>query len=395
MPAERPPWPCQGIPCLSFRPRWAELSEAAGRDGCRCGAARGAELGPAGGRPRHNLPAHGDRHRLQPPHRRPEAGREARRARRGDRRRGPDPAARRQGGARPRAGALRRRGRRDRDGRVARGGRALPRRVPPAGARHGLPLDPDPQARPRRLREPDAPRAGGEEARADRQQDLLDRRRALRDPLRRAARAAQEVRRRRRVALRATFRGPGASSDASHSRAGRAAVASSSMTVQLDDGSELLIRPILPADKARLAAGLTRLSETSIQRRFLGPKPRLTRAELRYLTEVDGRAHYAIVAVDPRTGDVVAVGRWVRLVSDPLDAEAAIVVCDALQGKGLGKELARRLADAARERGIRRIHATMLSDTPPAHALMRIIAERLTGGVHDHGVHEVVAELAA
>src|SRR3954447_22632367 len=100
------------------------------------------------------------------------------------------------------------------------------------------------------------------------------------------------------------------------------------MTVQLDDGSELLIRPITPADKARLAAGLTRLSETSVQRRFLGPKPHLTSAELRYLTDVDGVDHYAIAAVDPRTDDIVAVGRWVRLVGHPLDAEAAIVVCD-------------------------------------------------------------------
>jgi GNAT superfamily N-acetyltransferase len=167
------------------------------------------------------------------------------------------------------------------------------------------------------------------------------------------------------------------------------------VSVQLTDGTELVIRPIRPADKARLAAGLTRLSETSVQRRFLGPKPRLTQAELRYLTEVDGHDHYAIVAVDPHTDDLVAVGRWVRLLGSPLDAEAAVVVCDDLQGRGLGKELARRLADAARVRGIRRIHATMLSDNPPAHALMRVIAERLSDGAHDHGVREVVADLAA
>jgi acetyltransferase len=165
--------------------------------------------------------------------------------------------------------------------------------------------------------------------------------------------------------------------------------------VQLSDGTEVALRPIRPTDKARLAAGLTRLSETSVQRRFLGPKPGLTRAELRYLTEVDGHDHYAIVAVEPRTDDLVAVGRWVRLVSDPLGAEAAIVVCDDLQGRGLGRELARRLADAARAHGIRRIHATMLSDNPPAHALMRVIAERLSDGAHDRGVHEVVAQLAA
>lgn len=166
-------------------------------------------------------------------------------------------------------------------------------------------------------------------------------------------------------------------------------------TLRLEDGTALLIRPIRATDKALLAAGLTRLSETSRQRRFLGPKPILTSAELRYLTEVDGHDHYAVVAVTPGSGEIVASARWVRLTSDPEAAEAAVVVCDDLQGRGLGKELARMLADAARVKGIRRIHATMLSDNPPALALMRVIAERLSDGGHDRGTHEVVAELAA
>ena len=166
------------------------------------------------------------------------------------------------------------------------------------------------------------------------------------------------------------------------------------MSVQLVDGTELVVRPIQPTDKALLAAGLTRLSETTVQKRFLGPKPRLSAAELRYLTEVDGFDHYAIVATSPqRHDDLVAVARWVRLHEDPEAAEAAVVVCDALQGKGLGKALARMLADAAGARGIRRIHATMLSDNPPAMALMRVIAERLRDGGHVQGVHEVVADL--
>jgi RimJ/RimL family protein N-acetyltransferase len=165
--------------------------------------------------------------------------------------------------------------------------------------------------------------------------------------------------------------------------------------IRLEDGTEVFVRPIRPTDKALLAAGLTGLSETSRQRRFLGPKPRLTAAELRYLTEVDGHDHYAVVAVTPETGDIVASARWVRLKADPEAAEAAVVVCDALQGKGLGKQLARMLADAAAADGIRRIHATMLSDNPPALALMRVIAARLSDGGHDHGIHEVVADLAA
>jgi RimJ/RimL family protein N-acetyltransferase len=165
------------------------------------------------------------------------------------------------------------------------------------------------------------------------------------------------------------------------------------MPLRLSDGTEVTIREIRADDKELLAAGHARLSERSRLGRFLASKPRLTSSDLRYLTEVDGVNHFAVVAIVG--SEIAAVARWVRLIDDPQEAEAAVVVGDPLQGKGLGKILARELADAARARGIRRIRASIMSDNPPAMALMRVIGERLTDGGHDHGVHEVVAEIAA
>jgi L-amino acid N-acyltransferase YncA len=165
------------------------------------------------------------------------------------------------------------------------------------------------------------------------------------------------------------------------------------VTTHLTDGTEVAIREIRAADKDLLAAGHARLSDRSRLRRFLGPKPRLTASDLRYLTEVDGVNHYAVVAL--HGGEIAGVARWVRLVDDPAEAEAAIVVGDHLQARGLGKILARELADAARARGVRRIRASIMSDNPPALALMKVIGERLTDSGHVHGVHELVADLAA
>ena len=167
------------------------------------------------------------------------------------------------------------------------------------------------------------------------------------------------------------------------------------MLTRLSDGTEVLIREVRPSDKAMLAAGIGRLSEASRVRRFLGPKPVLSAAELRYLTEVDGVDHFAVAAVlaDRWDGDLVAVARWVRLVGDPSAAEAAIVVCDAYQRRGLGKQLARVLADAARRRGIARIHATIHADNVPALALMQVMATRLDGAAAVGGVRELTAEL--
>src|SRR5919202_6198957 len=168
------------------------------------------------------------------------------------------------------------------------------------------------------------------------------------------------------------------------------------MLVRLSDGTRVVIRRIRPDDKRLLSKGLHLLPEETRRRRFLGAKPRLSAAELRYLTEVDGEAHLALVAVlADRLDHIVAVARYVRLPADPATADAAIVVGDPWQRRGLGRRLAIMLADAARLQGIERFSATMLSDNPAALALMRTLSRRLESGAHAGGVREVVAPLAA
>jgi RimJ/RimL family protein N-acetyltransferase len=165
---------------------------------------------------------------------------------------------------------------------------------------------------------------------------------------------------------------------------------------QLPNGDRVWIRSIEPGDKDKLVTGLRRLSDESIRKRFLASKPRFTSTELRYLTEVDGFKHVALVAVlddDPET--LVAVARCVRLPDRPDTAEMAIVVGDPWQQQGLGRALATALADAARAVGIRRFAATMLGDNEAARRLMRTFALRLQEGHISGGVREVLVELAA
>jgi RimJ/RimL family protein N-acetyltransferase len=167
------------------------------------------------------------------------------------------------------------------------------------------------------------------------------------------------------------------------------------MLTRLEDGTRVVIRPIRPDDRARLERSRRRFSDESMRRRFLGPKPRLTAGELRYLTEVDGHDHFALVATPLDDLDtIVAVARFVRLYDDPETAEAAIIVADELQGHGLGRRMAQHLGDAASERGIKRITASMLTDNKPALALMRTLSDRLESH-YEEGYREVVSELAA
>jgi GNAT superfamily N-acetyltransferase len=165
--------------------------------------------------------------------------------------------------------------------------------------------------------------------------------------------------------------------------------------MRLDNGVEIVIRPIRPSDKPLLADGIARLSPRSARFRFLAPKNRLTAAELRYLTEIDFVDHYALVAERPDDGGrLAAVGRWVRDAERRGVAELAIVVEDPLQRQGLGTALVLALADAARARGIARFTGTALTENVAAARLFRRLSPH-TQIRAEGATYELSAELAA
>ena len=167
-------------------------------------------------------------------------------------------------------------------------------------------------------------------------------------------------------------------------------------TFQLRSGKEVTIRPIRPDDGPLLARAYDRLSPESKYRRFLAPKPRLTSADTRYLVQIDGRHHVALVAVasdDPSR--LLGVARFVREDDDPELAELAIAVGDDFQEEGLGSELVARLARIAADLGIRRFRGTMLAENQAAHRLVRRAGERVVQERPKGYVYQIDVELAA
>lgn len=149
--------------------------------------------------------------------------------------------------------------------------------------------------------------------------------------------------------------------------------------VRLLDGTEVLVRPVLPEDKAGLADGFARLSPESRYGRFFAPIAELGEDQLRFLTEVDYVDHFAWVAVLAGRPDVgVGVARYVRIPGEPRAAEAAVTVVDEYQGRGLGTILMQALAAAAVENGIRTFRGHVLRTNEPMLELLELAAARLT-----------------
>ena len=134
----------------------------------------------------------------------------------------------------------------------------------------------------------------------------------------------------------------------------------------------LEIRPIEPGDVDALRRMFFRLSPETVYRRFFRPIREPSPKVLEYLTHVDHDRRDALVMVVD--GEIVAVARYDRAEGTD-DAEVAVVVEDAWQGRGIGRRLVARLSHLAQDRGVTAFTATMLGDNRAAAGLMRSVVQ--------------------
>lgn len=149
--------------------------------------------------------------------------------------------------------------------------------------------------------------------------------------------------------------------------------------VRLPDGTELVLRPVVPDDKALFLAAFERLSPRSRYRRFFSALPRLSTALLARLTEVDYHHHFAWLAVVEEQAGPAAVGvsRFIRLDDDPAAADVAVTVIDPYQRRGIGRLLLQALVLQAVEQGVTRFVGLVLVDNAPMQAVLRQAGARL------------------
>jgi GNAT superfamily N-acetyltransferase len=154
-----------------------------------------------------------------------------------------------------------------------------------------------------------------------------------------------------------------------------------SRTIIVRDGSVIIVRPIEPGDRVLLEAAFAELSDESRYRRFLSPMPRLTAAQLEYLTDVDHHDHEALVALEPDGERLIGVARFVR--TQPAIAEPAVAVADEWQRRGVGTALLEVLVDRAIEEGITTFSGYVLFDKPAPLSLLGQVGDvsvRSSGG---------------
>ena len=143
-------------------------------------------------------------------------------------------------------------------------------------------------------------------------------------------------------------------------------------SITLKDGTSLLMRPIRPEDEPLIVEFHAGHSEHTIRMRFFGLVRTLSRDSLIRLCHLDYDRELALVAIDEQQASphIAGVSRY-YLRRETGDAEFAVVIGDAWQGRGLGTQLMRRLIAIAKESGVKRFVGQILAENGPMLQLMR------------------------
>lgn len=103
----------------------------------------------------------------------------------------------------------------------------------------------------------------------------------------------------------------------------------------------------------------SRFSVETIHERFFEEIKEMTPEKVKFYVNVDGINNFALVAEVPGDDKLVGVARYMGTGND---AEFAIVIEDAWQGKGLGTLMFSRLLDIAKSNGLTKLFGYTLKN---------------------------------
>jgi acetyltransferase len=140
---------------------------------------------------------------------------------------------------------------------------------------------------------------------------------------------------------------------------------------QLADGSTITIRPIRPEDAEIVQAFVRGLSEESRYLRFMFSVQELSQNMLVRFTQIDYSREMALIAITNEDDHEIELG-VARFATNPdgTSCEFALVIADAMQGKGLGQKLMIALMDAARGKGLKIMSGEVLKSNANMLKLM-------------------------
>ncbi len=164
---------------------------------------------------------------------------------------------------------------------------------------------------------------------------------------------------------------------------------------QLNDGTDIIIRPIRPEDAEIEQAFIRGLSPESRYFRFMNSIHELSLEMLVRFTQIDYHNEMALVAINPGVDGEEEIGVARYLTNpDKKTCEFAIVVSDKWQGKGIARLLMQKLIEIARNRSLEVMEGQVLANNYRMLELMMSLNFKVSNDPNDNGIKVVRTNLS-
>jgi acetyltransferase len=164
--------------------------------------------------------------------------------------------------------------------------------------------------------------------------------------------------------------------------------------IQLDDGTDMVIRPIRPEDAEMEAKFVRELSDEAKYFRFMNSLQELSQEMLVRFTQIDYHNEMALIAVVSTSEgeEQVGVARYSTNV-DKTSCEFALVVSDKWQSHGIAHRLMRDLMTVARDRELETMDGQVLANNHKMLELVETLGFKISNDPEDRAIKRVVAQL--
>jgi acetyltransferase len=163
---------------------------------------------------------------------------------------------------------------------------------------------------------------------------------------------------------------------------------------KMNDGRDVLIRPIRPEDEPNHHVFISKLTPEDIRFRFFGLVQGLPHSQMARLTQIDYDRDMAFIAIgqdDKHEDETLGVVRIVA-TRDNTVAEFSIVVRSDLKGTGLGRELMRKMIAYCKARQTKTLVGQVLSANSRMMHFIETLGFQRTGQP-EPGIIEVTLDL--
>ncbi|MBF0264101.1 MAG: bifunctional acetate--CoA ligase family protein/GNAT family N-acetyltransferase [Gammaproteobacteria bacterium] len=160
---------------------------------------------------------------------------------------------------------------------------------------------------------------------------------------------------------------------------------------QLNDGTNIIIRPIRPEDAEIEQKFIRELSQEAKYFRFMSSLQELSQEMLVRFTQIDYHNEMALIAVKTNLDleEEIGVVRYITNL-DNTSCEFALVISDKWQHKGIGHLMMNKLIQIARDRGFEKMEGEILSNNVKMLDLIKSIGFEISNDPDDLSIKHAV-----